>query len=252
VRTFAALAAFLIFCNLNINASVDSSQAKVRPSIAYPAGALYLERGICGSFMGGKHKNPDDKQSLYLWQGEISYYYTSFFSGGVAFKIKAGEPSDKQQKILNRFFLNGRFHHAWNDVALYLGPQLGLDNINIIDGTPDIGKPDSLLKKPFDNTNASLGLDMGGGWKFSRWIGLTLGGNVEYSLAAEDTLVAKNSLNFHLNPGLAIDILAFSETLHELVSAMYFNVEMQQGFLLLEKKGRRSDRATIFGVSLAF
>lgn len=220
-------------------------------SIPYPGGALYVERGICGAFLGGKQKNLGERQSLYQWQGELGYFYKPWFSGGVGFRIKAGEPSDLVQKIQNRYFLLTRFHKSWNMLALYLGPQLGLDNLNVLNGNVT----DSLLSAPkrgIKDTDASLGLEMGGGWKANRWIGFTLGSNLEFSLVNQDTLSSKKALDVHINPGLAIDILAFSENFRELVKALYVNVEFQSGFLLFEKTHFRQDWAAVFGIGLAF
>ncbi len=233
--------------------NVAERSFRVVKSIPYPAGALYIERGICGAFLGGKQKNLGEHQSLYQWQGELGYFYKPWFSGGVGFRIKAGEPSDTVQKIQNRYFLLTRFHKSWNTLAFYLGPQLGLDNLNLLNGSPDTGthilKP---IRGRIDDTNASLGLDMGGGWKCSRWIGLTMGSNLEYSLGGRDSLSKDFSLDIHVNPGVAIDILAFSENLRELVQALYFHIDFQSGFLLFEKTHYRQDWAIVGGFGLAF
>jgi hypothetical protein len=232
---------------------VEAIVFKEVKSIPYSAGALHLDRGICGAFLGGQHKNRGEIGSLYQWQGEITYYYTPWFSGGFGFRIKAGEPSDSSQKILNRYFLLTRFHKVFDNSSFYIGPQLGLDNLNVLNGESALS--DSSIKHVVINrltgTNASLGLEMGGGWKFSRWMGATLGSNVEFSFVGEDGL-EDNSLNLHLNPGFAVDILAFTDSLRELVPALYVNVEFQMGFLLLEKKSKQNDRAAILGIGLAF
>jgi hypothetical protein len=219
-------------------------------SIPYPNGAIYLSRGISGAFLGGKHHNLGDPQSLFQWQGEIGYFYTPWFSGGAGYKIIAGEPSNTEQKIVNRYFLLTRFHKAWNRVAIYAGPQLALDNLNVLSGAQTAS--DSVLRAPIKNTNAGLGLDLGLGWKFSRWVGFTMGSNVQYSLVGEEDSKNNNALNLHILPGFAVDILSFTETLRELVPAMYVTVEFQEGFLLFEKSGHRNDQAAIMGIGLAF
>lgn len=217
-------------------------------SIPYPGGALYLTRGIAGAFMGGKVRNLGEQQSLFQWQGEVSYYYTSFFSGGAGFKITAGEPSDTAQKIQNRYFLHARFHKSFDDFAFFIGPDLALDNLNVLKGSPT----DSVLQKPFRNTNAGVGLEAGGGWKFSRWVGLTFGGQTEYSLVGEQGSILGNALDIHLLPGIAVDLLSFTDTLRELVPAFYFSLEYQAGYLLFERGQKRHDHAVIGGLSVAF
>lgn len=226
---------------------VRSTERVIR-SIAYPNGALYMSRGITGAFLGGQHKNLGEDQSLYQWQGELGYYYTPYFSGGVGFKITAGEPSDSAQKIFNRYFLNLRMHQAWDKIAAYAGLQFGMGNLNILTGSPS----DSLIKAPIRNTKPTLGLDLGLGWKFSRYLGFTLGNNLEYSLVDEEGVGVSNALNIHLNPGLAVDLLAFTDNLRELVPALYFYVEFQRGILIFEKKSKREDQAGVMGFGLAF
>lgn len=218
-------------------------------STPYPGGALYLSRGIAGAFLGGQTRNMGEDQSLFQWQGEVAYFYTPWFSAGAGFLVTAGEPSDTAQKVHNRYFLHVRFHKAWNGLAIYAGPRIGLDNLNVLTGSSNT---DSLVRVPIQNTNAGLGFDVGGGWKFSRWVGLTFGGAAEYSLVGEENSLFGNNLNIHLLPGLAFDILAFSDHLRELVPALYITLEYQSGFLLFERGQHRREEAGIGGISLAF
>jgi hypothetical protein len=179
----------------------------------------------------------------------VSYFYNSWLSAGAGFLITAGEPSDTAQKVHNRYFIHARFHKAWNGLAIYAGPRIGLDNLNVLTGSSN---PDSLVRVPIKNSNAGLGLDVGGGWKFSRWVGLTFGGAAEYSLVGEEGSFLGNNLNLHLLPGLAVDLLAFSDRMRQLVPALYFMAEYQSGFLLFEQGGHRHEQAGVCGISLAF
>ena len=221
-------------------------------SIPYSGGALYLSRGISGAFLGGKYQRVGD-QSLFQWQGEVGYFYRPWFSAGLGFKINAGEPSALEQKVFNRYFINMRFHKPWTRFAVYVGPQLGLDNLNVLTGTPPADSlVGTVIEDPIRNTNAGLGLEMGMGWKFARWAGFTMGSVAEYSLVGDKTSMFGNDLNLRLIPGLAIDVLAFTDTLRELVPAFYINTEFQTGFLLLQRGRKNNDQAFLLGVSLAF
>jgi hypothetical protein len=224
------------------------STERIIQSIAYPNGALYMRRGLTTALLGGKHRNLGEEQSLYQWQGELGYYYTPHFSGGAGFKITAGEPSDSAQKIFNRYFLNVRVHHAWDKIAVYAGLQVGMGNLNILTGSPS----DSLIKAPIKNTKPTLGLDLGGGWKFNKYLGFTLGNNLEYSLVDEEGVGVSNALNIHLNPGLALDVLAFTDALRELVPAFYVYIEFQRGLLIFEEENKSEDQAGVLGIGLAF
>lgn len=214
-------------------------------SIPYPSGAIYLNKGLTGSFLGGKYRKGKE-QSLFQWQGEVGYYYTPWFSAGLAFKIRAGEPSSAEQEVSNRYFAQARFHKAWSKLAMFAGPQIGVDNLNIFSGTQDT------LEAPFKRTNARLGVETGLGWKATRWAGLTFGSMAEYSLVGEESSLLGNELNLRIIPGLAVDVLSFTDTLRELVPALYVNVEVQYGFLIFNAADTNNDLAYILGVGLAF
>lgn len=228
-------------------------------AIPYPNGALYVNRGISGAFLGGRHKNVGDTGSLYQWQGDLGYFYKPWLSGGLGFRITAGEPSSKAQKIFNRYFINLRAHHSWNDAAAgYVGVQFGVGNLNLLtdSASNDTIKTSVNLPKglgtPIKNTKPTMSLDLGVGWRFSKYVGFTLGNNLEYSLVDEEGVGTTNGLNLHVNPGLALDLLAFSEGLRNLVPAMFVNIEFQSGFLIFEKNGHKLDQSGVLGVSLAF
>jgi hypothetical protein len=227
------------------NLPIDSIRAPAVNSVPYPNGTLYINHGISGTFMGGKRRILGEN-NLFQWQGDLSYYYTPWFSGGLAFRIIAGEPNSTKQKIINRYFAQARFHKAWKQVAIYAGPQIGVGNINIL--------TDSTIRKRLDptNTKPTLSLDMGGGWKFSRYFGFTLGSNMEYSLVDEEDVGTTNALNLHVSPGISLDIIPLTETLKELVPAFYFYGEFQSGFLISQKSGQRQDQAYVMGIGLAF
>lgn len=221
-------------------------------SVPYPSGALYLRKGITGAFLGGKYRNLGEDKSLYQWQGEVGYFYTPWFSAGLAFKINAGEPSETEQKVLNRYYANVRFHKAWTRASIYAGPQIGVDNLNILSGPPPEDTLDKVIRDPINNTNMGLGIEAGLGWKVSRWGGVTLGTITEYSLVDDEKSIFGNDLNLRLVPGVAVDVLAFTDTLRELVPALYVTLEAHLGFLVLQHDRRNTDRAFLMGVGLAF
>ena len=232
----------------------SASPAAEVVSVPYPNGLIYLEKGLSGAFLGGKHRNFGDKRSIFQWQGDLSYFYTPHFSAGVSFKITAGEPSDTTAKIVNRYFVQCRLHQSYKNFAIYIGPQLGMENLNIIKGNiPDSLSPRA-IKNPIQpispDTKPSVGLDFGLGYKLCPWFGLTYGNTLEFSFVGENG--EENTLNLHFNPGIAVDVLSFAKSLRKLVNAMYIIVELQNGMLLNEATGHQRDRSIIGGIDLAF
>ena len=222
---------------------------KLENSIPYPNGGIYLPHGIYASMAVGQHSNSGQPQSLYQWQGELSYYYTPWFSGGIGFKMVAGQPSDSSQVIRNRFFILSRFHKSWSEVSSYVGAQIGLDDINVSLTSLDTGN----FRQPLRNLNAGMGLELGAGWKFSRFAGATLAERFEASFVGEATPNPEaGSINFHTLPGVALDILAIAPPLRKNVKAFYAFTELQFGWLLLENQSRSEDFSWIAGLSLAF
>lgn len=226
---------------------IDSIRAAEVRSVPYPNGAMYLDHGIAGAFMGGK-RGVHGENNLFQWQGELSYYYTPYFSGGLSFRIIAGEPTDTKQTIFNRYFAHARFHKAWDRFAIYAGPQIGVGNINIL--------TDSIAHKkvfePLKNTKPTLGLDFGGGWKATHYFGATLGANAEYSFVDEVDVGTTNAINLHISPGISLDVIALTDSLKNLVPAFYVYAEFQSGFLISQGSGQRQDQAYVMGVGLAF
>lgn len=228
--------------------------ARVEVSVPYPNAGMYLYRGIYGSFAGGGSREADTasagewRDALFQWQGEVGYFYTSWFSGGVGFRINAGAPSDSQQVVKNRYFLLTRLHKAWPKAAVYAGMNLGVDDVNFSLSSVDTGT----LAEPFRETNAGLGFEAGGGWKFSRHVSATLGQRMDVSLVRQSADNPHRALNFMTQPGLALDLLRVSPALGSNVKALYLLGELQVGHTLSEQGSWRRQFAWITGLSVAF
>lgn len=234
-------------------ATIFPKPQRVEVSIPYPNAGMYLYRGIYGSFAGGRYQATDSAGSrdpLFQWQGEIIYFYTDWFSSGMSYKINAGEPSDSAQEVKNRYILVTRFHKAWPTSAVFIGLNLGLDDVTVsLTPSADSASP---LVEPLKETNASVGFEMGGGWKFSRYVGATLGQRIDVSLVRQNESDRNRSLNFKTSPGFAVDVLKFAPSLREQVKGLYGLFELQYGQQLLESGTWRRDFAWITGVSMAF
>ncbi len=238
------------------NQTLANESWRKEPSIPLPGGTAYVSHGLVGVFAGGKIKDLDESQSLFQWQGELSYFYYPWLSGAAGFRIKAGEPYDTAQKVENRYFLALRAHKAWSKVVVFAGPELGVDNLNLTSSTRP--QNDSLAKdvltKTFSNTGAAVGLELGLGWKPLPWVGLTYGHRLEYSLAnlTRESSRASRTFNLRTLPGISFDLLPFLPRLHESVHAFYVFAEYQNGYLLIVDDRRRVEGAWLAGATLAF
>jgi hypothetical protein len=226
----------------------------VEVSIPYPNAGIYLYRGIYGSFAGGRSRDADTaatkewQEPLFQWQGEVGYFYTDWFSGGIGFRINAGAPTDSQQIVKNRYFLITRVHKAWSRAAGYAGVTFGVDDVNFSLSPSDTGT----LAEPFKQTNASLGFELGGGWKFSRHLGATLGQHIDVSLVRQSADNPHRAINFTTQPGVALDLVRVHPTLGTNVKALYLLTELQFGRTFSEVGDWRRQFAWITGLSVAF
>lgn len=239
------------------SATAFSDPTRVEISIPYPNAGMYMYRGIYASFAGGQSfSNGRDTATgrqewldpLFQWQGEIGYFYTEWFSGGMGFRINAGSPADSQQTVENRYFLMARFHKAWPRAAAHIGMRLGVDDVNF-----SIRSGDSLaLQNSLSETNAGVGLSFGAGWKVSRYVGLTLGERMDVSLVRQSARSPHRGLNFLTQPGLALDLVRIRPSLGENVKALYLLTELQFEQTLPEVGPWTRQFAWITGLSLAF
>jgi hypothetical protein len=243
--------------------SLASRLAKLTPpdrievSIPYPNAGMYLHRGIYGSFAGGEFATqvPDSltgkihwEEALYHWQGEIGYFYTEWFSGGVGFRIDAGSPNDDQQTVKNRYYLLARFHKSWPRAAMYLGGRVGTDDVSfalLSDDTTGVG--DRLRE-----SNLGVGFSFGYGWKFTRHLGVTFGQRADISLVRQNPSSPHRAVEFLSQPGLALDLVRVFPALGDNVKAFYLLTEAQLGQSLPERGKMTRQAAWIFGTSMAF
>ena len=230
---------------------------RVEVSIPYPNAAMYLHRGIYASFTGGGANAqvrdtatgaPAWGSPVFQWQGEMGYFYTEWFSAGVGFRINAGAPSDSIQTVENRYFLVARLHRFWPRAAAFVGMRVGVDDVNF-----SLVPSDSLsLEERISESETGIGIAAGGGWKFSRYAGLTFGQRADLSLVRQTARGPSRSIVLLSQPGLALDMVRVFPDLGQNVKAFYLLTEWQLGQSLPEYGPTTRQFAWITGLSLAF
>lgn len=212
-----------------------------------------MEQGLIGTFAGGRMRDLNESLSLYQWQGEIAFAYKPWLTAGAGFRIKAGEPNTDQQKVENRYFVVARFHKAFRKVDLYGGPQIGVDDLNLTESTPDT-TGENLISDTFNKIGAGLGIEFGVGYKPFPWGGITLGHRFEWSLGNLTALTpdASETFNFRAFPGLSFDILHWTPDLGRSVHAFNLFLEAQSGYSFVVGARRRVETALVGGFTLGF
>ncbi len=231
---------------------------RVAVSIPYPNAGVFMHRGIYGSFAGGRWKgqaadtatgDPVWQDPLYQWQGELGYFYTHWFSGGVGFRINAGSPNDELQTVKNRYFVMLRVHRSWPSAAVYLGARVGVDDVSFA----LLAKDDTTgLGGRLSESNAGVGLAFGSGWKFSRHLSATFGQRVDVSLVRQNPDNPHRTLEFLSQPGLALDLVKVFPSLGENLKAFYLFTEWQAGQTLSERGDWLRQSSWITGLSMGF
>jgi len=116
----------------------DSTARKKEYPIPYPNRSIYLSTGIVGSLGFGIYRVDGryildgisyKPSPIFQWQGEGSFYYKPYLSGGVSSKIIAGEPTENSTMVDNRYMAFFRFHHRIKNFAAFIGPTVGLHNL---------------------------------------------------------------------------------------------------------------------------
>jgi hypothetical protein len=231
-------------------------------SIPYPNRSMYLDKGITGSVGFGYFEAEGQfyrGKAMFQWQGEGSFYYASYLSGGASAKIIAGEPSDSSTQVENRYVGFIRLHKRLSSLAAFLGLFAGLYNLEF--SLESAGG--ELSQKDSGDVNTALfdfGLDIGTGWKFSSPLGITFGTQLEqvtdapslFKFVTGKKLAYTESL-LRLNPGINLDLLFVFSELRNLCKGAYLSLEMQYAFIHdLENPRRDEEFIIILGGSVAF
>jgi len=200
----------------------DSTVEKKDYPIPYPNRSMYLTSGIVGALGFGIYRvtgryTLDGKtykaSSVFQWQGEGSFYYKPFLSGGISSKIIAGEPTVNSTMVDNRYMAFIRFHNRIKNFAVFMGPTIGLHNQSIeADASEDIEKGIDLSIPAM-----RYGLELGAGLRLNNALGLTAGTEVEHSITEEYLI--------RYSTGVAVNILFLWPHLGRLAKGFYWMFE---------------------------
>ncbi len=226
------------------------AQDKIDNSIPYPNRSIYLEEGLVGSLGFGLYNvlgeytvkgQTYNHSSLFQWQGEGSFYYKPWISGGASSKIVAGEPTRSSAQVDSRYVLFTRLHKRLGPMAFFIGPTLGLHSLEFeADSTSPEDRPIQLSESYF-----KYGLEAGGGIRMGRALGLTYGTEVEHSLLRE--------LLIRFNGGFSLSINYLWPQLAKSTKGFFLMWELQYA-MLSDSRGPKREReyVLVVGSAVAF
>ncbi|MBF0430985.1 MAG: hypothetical protein HQK83_06875 [Fibrobacteria bacterium] len=257
----------------------DSTVIESFEAIPYPGATMYLHKGIAVSIAFGAYKALggffernslfDWENNLFQWQGEGSFFYAPWISGGASAKIIAGEPTENSTLVENRYHIFSRFHYHNQKFAAFAGPLFGLYNLAfsmdttgelpeaIIPDPEDTEDDDENLKIPIHGLQSAkldYGAGFGLGYKMLPFSGITAGSQIEHVLDTE--ILLKYSC------GLSIDLLFFMPSIKKNVQGFFIQFEWQSAYIVdLRPKStqrqedysqRRQEQVFVFGTGVAF
>ena len=197
------------------------ARAEKASSIPYPSRSVYVEKGMTGSlgFAIYDASGPDYMETRFLqWEGHGAFYYKPFLSAGAHATIISGPPNDSSEQIENRYQMFTRLHKRMGNLAVYVGPGLGLHFLNYVADLSVENQEDS-LPNTVNQTRLELIFESGAGYRMTRLLGLTASGKASHSWATESRLAG--------TVGMSFDISTFWQRSTRLTQGFFLQVEWQ-------------------------
>ncbi|SHI76622.1 hypothetical protein SAMN05720471_10726 [Fibrobacter sp. UWP2] len=201
---------------ISVLAAETPSPAKQVGNIPLPHQSAYTGVGLGVGIGAGIFNPTEDCDCLGIWQDQLEYFYTDWLSAGVDVRFFGGDLDGETNVLYQRYRGNVRFHFPFNSFDLFLAPVFGLENTDIeeirdewdhrenrwwlpgaeveVDSTRKIDD----CEKMFSLDGFSVGAEMGLGWRFSKFFGLTGSALYEYNFSAAQLLT--------LSPGVAFNL----------------------------------------------
>ena len=155
-------------------------------SIPLPNQSEYLQSGLQAG-LGAGNVWRAGCQTRFQWQGGAEYSYSERISGGASFRMFGGNIDSSQSLVYSRYFMHARAHfQPSNEVDLYIGPVLGLDNANFQAIRDNLRRVDTVTtaaqttcQEAFDVGGVGVGWDAGVGWMPFQLVGFTAANTLE-------------------------------------------------------------------------
>lgn len=226
--------------------------------LAYAFRTIKIQKGLVSSLSFGiNHQDGDSikNTTFFQWEGEGSYFYKPWISGGAYFRILSGNPTSTSTKIENRYLFFARGHYRRGNFGLYAGPMLGLHILNFQadtstqEGNQPLSESEKLKEIGFENF--TYGAELGTAYRMNDWLGLNSGLKLEHTPEDDEKLarfVGGGSLNL-------LKLIKYKENTAQ---AFFLNLEYQFSLVkdaLSDSKilpARNRESVILLGFSVAF
>lgn len=194
--------------------------------------SAYTGKGFSVGLGMGVFDPSDECDCLGLWQGQMDYFYTSWFSGGAEVRFFGGEMDSESSVLYSRYRLFGKFHLAFSNFSIYLSPLIGLVTTDISElrqewenrSAKDDVKEDSSkvsttteCEKMFSLDGFSTGLEFGMGYAFPKYLGIFGAVQYEHNFRRSQLLT--------LTPGLGFNMRSVWDWAQKNTYSLWFTVE---------------------------
>lgn len=184
-------------------------------NIPLPKQSAYTETGLSVGIGVGIFNPTEDCDCLGVWQGQGEFFYKDWISGGIDVRFFGGDLDAESMILYQRYRLFSRFHFVLtNNFDIYLSPVLGLESTDISEFRKEMNNKkdwreknedlfdtlnqETICKKMFSLDGFSSGLEIGMGWAFSKYVGITSSAQYEYSFSKSQLLTLTEGLAFNL------------------------------------------------------
>lgn len=203
-------------------------------NIPLPSQSAYVGKGISVGIGAGIFNPTKDCDCLGVWQGQLEYFYSETISGGIDVRFFGGDLDPDVMVMNQRYRMIAKFHFPFKNLDFYVSPVFGLESTNIetfreewdnreenwwrpgSDRDNDESEWD--CEKMFSLEGFSMGAEIGAGWSFSRFFGITGSSSYEYNFARAQLL--------NLTPGVAFNLREVWPWAKQTLLSVWISVEV--------------------------
>ena len=111
----------------------QDSLRRTRDSAPLPRQSAYTGKGLVVGLAAGIFSPTEECDCLGVWQGQVEYFYRDWVSAGVDVRFFGGNLDTDVMVRYQRYRINTLFHFPHSTWDWYIGPIVGLENMDLED-----------------------------------------------------------------------------------------------------------------------